>query len=392
MDVGLVSMPDGLQASLDRLCEEWAAAGQVGRVWAGDAALWTGADEAQWLGWLDIVEEQRDNLAALRALQQDVAGDSFDHAVLLGMGGSSLCPDVLRHSFGRMAGAPELRVLDSTDPAQVRAVEQRIDPRRTLFIVSSKSGTTLEPTILYSYFWHRVQNHAGGEAGRQFVAVTDPGSKLDQTAQSARFRHVFHGVATIGGRYSALSHFGLVPAAIMGLDVERLVARASAMRAQCAASVPVVDNPGAVLGLMLGAAVVSGRDKVTVVASPGIREFGAWLEQLLAESTGKGGTGVIPVDGESIGAPAAYGRDRLFTYVRDESAPDSAQDDAVARLEEAGQPVIRLSLTDRYDLGGEFFRWEFATAVAGTVLGIHPFESTGRRGKQDRDTTVNRRV
>ena len=301
--------------------------------------------------------------------------DPFDHAVLLGMGGSSLCPDVLRQSFGRVAGAPDLRVLDSTDPAQVRSVEQRIDLRRTLFIVSSKSGTTLEPTLLYRYFRHRVQSVTGeAKAGTQFIAVTDPGSRLDQDAVAGEFRQVFHGVPDIGGRYSALSHFGMVPAAVMGLDVECLLSRAAAVRARCTTSIPLADNPGVMLGLTLGAAARIGCDKVTFVVSPGIRELGAWLEQLLAESTGKRETGVIPVAGESVGPPEVYGGDRLFVYLRDASAPDTAQDDAVAGLADAGFPVVRLSLADRYDLGGEFFRWEFATAVVGAVLGVNPFD------------------
>ena len=375
MDSEVVSLPPDVRGMVDRLASDWTAGGHVGRVWSRDAALWTGADEPRWLGWLDIAGEQLENLAPLQTLQQEFAHGPFDHAVLLGMGGSSLCPDVLRQSFGRVVGAPDLRVLDSTDPAQVRSVEQRIDLQRTLFIVSSKSGTTLEPTLLYRYFRHRVESLTGEEgAGKQFIAVTDPGSQLEQAAAAGQFRQVFHGVPSIGGRYSALSHFGMVPAAVMGLDIECLLRRAEAIRARCTASVQLSDNPGAMLGLTLGAAARTGRDKVTLVASPGIREFGAWLEQLLAESTGKRETGVIPVEGESVGPPGVYGPDRLFVYLRDASAPDTAQDEAVARLEDAGLPVVRLALKDRYDLGGEFFRWEFATAVVGAVLGLNPFD------------------
>ena len=375
MDSEVVSLPPDVRGLVDRLASDWTVGGHVGRVWSRDATLWTGGDEPRWLGWLDIAGEQLEHLAPLQTLQQDIARGPFDHAVLLGMGGSSLCPDVLRQSFGRVAGAPDLRVLDSTDPAQVRSVEQRIDLQRTLFIVSSKSGTTLEPTLLYRYFRHRVQSLTGEEeAGKQFIAVTDPGSQLEQAAAAGQFRQVFHGVPSIGGRYSALSHFGMVPAAVMGLDVECLLKRAEAVRARCTASVPLADNPGAMLGLTLGAAARTGHNKVTFVASPGIRELGAWLEQLLAESTGKRETGVIPVDGESVGPPEVYGRDRLFVYLRDASVPDTAQDEAVAGLEDAGLPVVRLSLEDRYDLGGEFFRWEFATAVVGAVLGVNPFD------------------
>ena len=375
MDSEVVSLPPEVREGVDRLASDWTAGGHVGRLWSRDAALWTGGDESRWLGWLDIAGTQLEHLGPLQTLQQDIAHGPFDHAVLLGMGGSSLCPDVLRQSFGRVAGAPDLRVLDSTDPAQVRSVEQRIDLRRTLFIVSSKSGTTLEPTLLYRYFRHRVQSVTGGDkAGAQFIAVTDPGSQLEQDAVAGEFRQVYHGVPDIGGRYSALSHFGMVPAAVMGLDVECLLSRAAAVRARCTTSMPLADNPGVMLGLTLGAAVRTGRDKVTFVVSPGIRELGAWLEQLLAESTGKRATGVIPVDGESVGPPQVYGGDRLFVYLRDASAPDTAQDEAVAGLADAGLPVVRFSLADRYDLGGEFFRWEFATAVVGAVLGVNPFD------------------
>ena len=375
MDSEVVSLPPEVREGVDRLASDWTACGHVGRLWSRDAALWTGGDESRWLGWLDIAGTQLEHLGPLQTLQQDMAHGPFDHAVLLGMGGSSLCPDVLRQSFGRVTGAPDLRVLDSTDPAQVRSVEQRIDLRRTLFIVSSKSGTTLEPILLYRYFRHRVQSVTGEDkAGAQFIAVTDPGSQLEQDAVAGEFRQVYHGVPDIGGRYSALSHFGMVPAAVMGLDVECLLSRAAAVRARCTTSMPLADNPGVMLGLTLGAAVRTGRDKVTFVVSPGIRELGAWLEQLLAESTGKRATGVIPVDGESVGPPQVYGGDRLFVYLRDASAPDTAQDEAVAGLADAGLPVVRFSLADRYDLGGEFFRWEFATAVVGAVLGVNPFD------------------
>ena len=375
MDSEVVSLPPEVREGVDRLASDWTAGGHVGRLWSRDAALWTGGDESRWLGWLDIAGTQLEHLGPLQTLQQDMAHGPFDHAVLLGMGGSSLCPDVLRQSFGRVTGAPDLRVLDSTDPAQVRSVEQRIDLRRTLFIVSSKSGTTLEPILLYRYFRHRVQSVTGEDkAGAQFIAVTDPGSQLEQDAVAGEFRQVYHGVPDIGGRYSALSHFGMVPAAVMGLDVECLLSRAAAVRARCTTSMPLADNPGVMLGLTLGAAVRTGRDKVTFVVSPGIRELGAWLEQLLAESTGKRATGVIPVDGESVGPPQVYGGDRLFVYLRDASAPDTAQDEAVAGLADAGLPVVRFSLADRYDLGGEFFRWEFATAVVGAVLGVNPFD------------------
>jgi len=267
-------------------------------------------------------------------------------------------------------------VLDSTDPAQVREVEHKVDLKNTLFIVSSKSGSTLEPNVFKEYFFHRVERLVGKkEAGGRFIAITDPGSKMQQVAEGDRFRHVFFGWPNIGGRYSVLSDFGLVPAAIMGVDVAKFLERTEEMVCACMPSVPVEENPGVVLGTILGVAASQfGRDKMTIVASPGIDRLGAWLEQLVAESTGKEGKGVIPIDREALGKPDVYGRDRIFVYVRLLSAPDAAQDASVDELERAGHPVVRIAVDDPYDLGEEFFRWEFATAVAGSILGIHPFD------------------
>ncbi len=366
-------VPEGLGDAVERLAVAWESDDRMTRLWAGDASLWTGTDEGAWLAWLEVVAAQRARVGELRALQQDVIGQGFEHAVLLGMGGSSLCPEVLRRSLGRPAEAPDLRVLDSTDPAQVRAVESGVDYERTLFIVSSKSGTTLEPDIFLSYFAGRARR-LPGPVGRRFVAVTDPGSPLDRLAVDQGFRHVFHGVPGIGGRYSALSDFGLVPAAVMGLDVGLLLSRAEAMRSACLPSRPLRENPATMLGLTLGAAVRAGRDKVTFVSAPAYQALGAWLEQLLAESTGKNGTGIVPVDGETVGRGDVYGDDRIFVHLRDEAAADAATDLAVADLERAGHPVVRLGLRDPYDLAAEFFRWELATAVAGSVLGINPFD------------------
>ncbi len=369
----LTSVPARLEDAVERLAVEWESDDRMARLWAGDASLWTGAGEGEWLGWLHVVGGQRARVAELRALGREVVDRGFEHAVLLGMGGSSLCPEVLRRSFGRVAGAPDLRVLDSTDPAQVRSIERRIDYGRTLFIVSSKSGTTLEPSIFLSYFAERARARPG-QVGSRFVAVTDPGSNLERLAVGEGFRYVFHGVPSIGGRYSALSDFGLIPAAVMGLDVGRLLDRAEAMRSACLPSRSLRANPGAMLGLTLGAAVRAGRDKVTFVIAPAYRSLGAWLEQLLAESTGKDGTGLVPVDGETAGACDLYGDDRIFVHLRDEAAPDGGLDAAVGELERDGHPVVRLGLRDPHDLGAEFFRWELATAVAGSVLGINPFD------------------
>ncbi len=313
-------------------------------------------------------------IAAFQSFGGEIRGDGLRDVLVLGMGGSSLCPEVLSQTFGQLPGGPRLGILDSTDPAQVLAVEARVDLRRTLFIVSSKSGSTLEPNIFYAYFHHRVADVVGASAaGRQFIAVTDPGSTLETVAARDGFRRVFPGVPSIGGRYSALSPFGSVPAAAMGLDLSRWHAGAAAMTAACGADRPADLNPGVALGLLLGTCANHGIDKLTLIVSPRIHDLGAWLEQLIAESTGKADKGIIPVDREELGPPATYGADRLFAYVRLTSAPDDVQDAGVEALVTAGRHVVRLDVADAYALSGEFFRWEIATAVAGAVMGINPF-------------------
>jgi len=375
MDHQTLTLPPDLEKQVRRTLEEWTAGGKVRRLWARDATLWTGADEADWLGWLGIVEDQPGRIDQLRRVAEDVKRERFTHALLLGMGGSSLCPELLKETFGRVDGFPELFVLDSTDPAQIRALERKVDLAKTLFIVASKSGSTLEPNIFKQYFFERVRQIVGAErAGSRFVAITDPGSRLQQVAEADRFRQVFFGVPSIGGRYSALSDFGMVPAAVMGLDVARLLGRAKEMADACGGNVPAEKNPGAVLGVVLGVLATLGRDKVTLVVSPAIYGLGAWLEQLLAESTGKEGKGLIPVDREPLGPPEVYGADRLFVYLRLASAPDARQDLAVIALERAGQPLVRITVDGPNDLGAELFRWEFATAVAGSVLGVNAFD------------------
>ena len=369
------SLQPELRDDLATSTADWQAADNVSRLWRRDASLWTGADEGKWMGWLGIPDDQLAQTDHLRTIASDARTGGFDQALLLGMGGSSLCPEVFKMTFGRIDGSPELHVLDSTDPAQVKRAADRVDPARTLFIVSSKSGTTLEPNIFKKYFFEHVAQRLGADrAGSHFIAITDPGSQLQRIAERDRFRHIFHGVPSIGGRYSALSDFGLVPAAVMGLDVERLLDRADEMVQACAPCVPTRDNPAVVLGLTLGLAAHRGRDKVTIIASPGIWDMGAWLEQLLAESTGKNGKGLIPVDREQLGPPEVYGDDRVFAYLRLENAPEASQDAAVARIENAGHPVVRIELRDTYDIAQEFFRWEIATAVAGAILAINPFD------------------
>jgi transaldolase / glucose-6-phosphate isomerase len=369
------SLPEPLAAPVKSTIREWQAGGKMKRLWQRDASLWTGSDEAKWVGWLDIVEEQIAQRDQLRKLAEDTQTAGFRHVLLLGMGGSSLCPEVLRMTFGTVPGFPQLHVLDSTDPAQVKAFEDQIDLPRTLFIVSSKSGSTLEPNIFKQYFFERTKEAVGADkAGSHFIAVTDPGSKMQQVAEADHFRHIFFGRPSIGGRYSALSNFGMVPAAVMGLDTKKFLDRTAEMVRACWADVAVEENPGAVLGIILGTAAISGRDKVTIVTSQGTSDLGAWLEQLLAESTGKQGKGIIPVDREKIAAPEIYGNDRVFAYIHLEGDTDTEQDAKVAALEQAGHPVVRIVVADVYDLGQEFFRWEIATAVAGAIIGINPFD------------------
>ena len=368
------SLPVDLSKSVEAALADWAANDKVSRLWAGDSSLWTGADENKWLGWLSIVTEQQKNATRFTKFAEEVQDASFSHALLLGMGGSSLCPEVLRKTFGKVEGFPELHVLDSTDPAQIKAVESKIDPANTLFFVSSKSGTTLEPNIFKQYFCERVRQTLGDKAGDRFVAITDPGSKLRQAAENDQFRKIFLGVPGIGGRYSALSDFGLAPAAAMGVNVPRFLDRTNEMVGACGPNVPARSNPGIILGVLLGVAYNHGRDKVTIIASPGIYDLGAWLEQLLAESTGKNGKGLIPVDRESLASPEAYGNDRVFVYLKLESDTTASLDVLVDALEDAGQPVVRISVADVYNLGQEFFRWEIATAVAGAIIGINPFD------------------
>ena len=367
-------LPQPLTTAVKTSIDDWRANGKVRRLWQRDASLWTGSDECKWLGWLDITEDQITRHQELRRVAQDVKSAGFTHALLLGMGGSSLGPEVLARTFGRVSGFPELLVLDSTDPAQIKAIENKIDIAKTLFIVSSKSGSTLEPNIFKQYFFERAKQILGvDKAGSHFIAITDPGSKMEQVAEADHFRNIFHGLPSIGGRYSVLSNFGMVPAAVMGLDTQKFLDRTEEMVQACMSCVPVQENPGVLLGIILGIAARNGRDKVTIVTSPGISDLGAWLEQLLAESTGKLGKGIIPVDREQLGKPEVYGSDRVFAYIRLESAPDAAQDAKLAAIEKAGHPVVRISMTDVYDLGQEFFRWEIAAAVAGAIIGINPF-------------------
>jgi transaldolase/glucose-6-phosphate isomerase len=375
------TLPEDLTTEVRGTLKDWADGAKVHRLWARDATLWTNVDESRRLGWLGATDDQLAHVDHLRQAAENVRAAGFTHAVLLGMGGTVLGAAALARTFGKIEGFPELRVLDTIDPAQVRALEGELDLARTVFIVSSKSGSTLEPNILKRYFFEAVKSAVGAaEVGRRFLAITDPESKMQYVAEADRFRRIFFGLPSLGGRYSTLSDFGIVPAAIMGVDIARLLGQADEMVHSCAAAVPVEENPGAVLGIVMGVLARRGRDKVTLVVSPPIQGLGGWVEQLLAASLGKAGRGLLVVDGEPVGAPAVYGSDRLFVYLRLESAPDAAQDAAVAALQGAGHPIVRIAINEPYDIGAEFFRWQFAAAVAGAVLGINPFDQPDIEG------------
>jgi len=358
----------------------------VARIWRKDYTVWKPDPEeiANRLGWLTVTDLMSEQVPSLVSFAEEIRSTGFQNVVLLGMGGASLGSEVLHQTFGSAAGHPELIVLDSTVPAWVQAVTETIDPAHTLFLVSSKSGGTTETLSFYKYFRSLVEQAIGKErAGQNFVVITDAGTPLARLAEEAAFRRVFLNPPDVGGRFSVLSYFGLLPAALMGLDITALLKRADSMREGCASSVPAQENPGAWFGATIGALVRQGRDKLTLVTSPSIGSFGLWLEQLIAESTGKEGKGIIPVASEPLGDSADYGEDRLFVYLRLESDDNSAIDTAMERIKSSGQPVVGLELRDRYDLGAEFFRWEFATAVAGAILGINPFDQPDVQAAKD---------
>ncbi len=363
------------------------------RMWHFDTSLWKAGDPdharviANRLGWLTVADEMQEHLGVLTGFVQEVRDAGFTHAVLLGMGGSSLAPEVLRRTFGVAQGYLDLSVLDTTDPVAILELERSLPLERTLFIVSSKSGTTTESLSFYRYFWERLKERIGADPGGNFIAITDPGTPLEETGRAQGFRRVFLNPPDIGGRYSALSYFGLVPAALIGMDVAGLLDRADRMIHACMPGVPFGDNPGVWLGAVMSALAKQGRDKVTLLLSPGIVTLGYWVEQLLAESTGKEGVGLIPVEGEAVGLPEVYGEDRLFVYLRLDSDPEGDLDQRVAALA-AEYPVVTFHLRDSLDIGGEFFRWEFATAVAGAVLGIDPFDEPNVQESKDSTSRV----
>ena len=341
------------------------------RLQAKDPSLWKSDPDLQEkirnrLGWLTVCDTMLDKTGELTDFARSIKVAGFTHVVLLGMGGSSLCPEVCREIYGVASGYPDLIVLDSTDPATILGVERRLDLQKALLIVASKSGTTLEVQTLYRYFFEKIKAIEPARAGQHFVAITDPGTSLERLAREQNFRKIFLNPPDIGGRYSALSYFGLVPAALIGMDLEAFGERVRRMVHEWVS--------GMYLGVILGELAKAGRDKVTLVISPSLQSFGVWLEQLLAESTGKEGKGLVPVVGEAIGDPSVYGHDRLFIYLKLGTSSDPELDSAVEALKKTGHPVVRIFLQDSMDLAGEFFRWELATAVAGAVLGINPFD------------------
>jgi glucose-6-phosphate isomerase len=370
------ALPDELRGAVDQAAADWTVNNKVARFWQKDSGLWTRDGEEKWLGWIDIVERQRKDLAALASLGAEVKTSNFQTVLLLGMGGSSLCPEVLSLTFGQQPGFPELRIVDSTDPEQVWTVRNEVNLASTLVVVASKSGSTLEPNILKQFFFNEMREVVGADqAGCHFMAITDPGSKMEQVTKEEGFRNIFYGDPTIGGRFSALSNFGVVVSTLAGLNTEKLLAEAA--KATASAKLEPDNNPAVELGLTLGMAAKAGRDKLTIFTSPEIYDLGAWMEQLIAESTGKQGLGITPVDRETIAAPQFYGKDRIFVYIRYAGTADSSADSSlaakVAAIEAAGHPVVTIEIADLYEIFGQFFTWEVATAVAGSVMGINPF-------------------
>ena len=384
------SFPSELQSLVNAAGARLSASHAVERLWAHDHRLWKQdpTDITNRLGWLTIIEYMKDRTEELRAFATQAKKRGVRDVVLLGMGGSSLGPEVLRASFGSSRGFPRLWVLDSTIPGWVRQVTQAIDPARSLFILASKSGGTIEVMSLFAHFWEHVHKTPGNQGGEQFIAITDPGTGLEKLAAEHQFWRIFTSPPDIGGRYSVLSYFGLVPAALMGIDVTQLLTRAAAMAQACRIQPPLGQNPGADLGATMAALAQAGRNKVTLIASPQIASFGLWAEQLLAESTGKEGTGLIPVANEPIVSATSYGTDRLFIYLRLKGDQNRQLDRQIAGLARQGHPILILTLQDRYDLAAEFFRWEVATALAGHLLKIHPFDQPNVQESKDNTARV----
>ncbi len=383
-------LPDGAASRCRKAVAGLEAERAVSRVWSGDASFWKAEAVARKqiegaLGWLTIPDRIAPTLSELQAFVEQARAGT-DRVVVLGMGGSSLAPFVFSRTFGAKPGYPQVEVLDSTEPSAVEATAARCDPSRTLFVVSSKSGTTLEPNIFFDFFFDHATRELAGRAGERFVVITDPGSALEREATSRRVRRIFPGDPQIGGRYSALSNFGLVPAAFLGVDVAELVGRARTMAEACRAAGP--QNPGLLLGAAIGAEALAGRDKLTFSIGPPADRFGMWLEQLIAESTGKEGKGILPVEGEALGKPEVYAGDRFFVRYDTRGREDAATGARMSDFAEHGHTVASMILADPLDLGAEMFRWEFATAIAGRLLGINPFDQPNVQEAKDRTSAI----
>lgn len=362
-----------LTAAIHTELDHWQAEDKVNRLWRGDKTLWTNQDENNWIGWLAL-PEPKNKLSELQAFANEIQESKIKDVILLGMGGSSLCPLMFAEIFGKIDDCPRLHVLDSTDPDYIIALETKIDLKNSLFIVSSKSGTTLEPNIFFDYFYKKLQLVLPeSTVGNHFIAITDPKTPLAQLAQEKKFKAIFYGIPSIGGRYSALSNFGMVPLSLMGINIMEFSNNINEMHEACAPNIKVANNPGVVLGCVLGVAANHGKNKVTLLTTPGIKSLGAWLEQLIAESTGKQGKGMIPIDQEPLAEPSRYNNDRVFIYIILENDLDLQQNQKVVALEQAGFIVVRLHIANKMDLGAELFRWEIAIAAAGSIIGINPF-------------------
>lgn len=380
----LGSYQSAVDANLSRMQKENFA----GRVWKKDATLWKSDDVHRniienALGWLTVPDFVLEHIDALKSFAEEVRNEGFEHAVVLGMGGSSLCPEVFSRIFGKIQGYPELLVLDSTVPAAILNLEKKIKLDRTLFIVSSKSGTTTEPVMFHRYFYDRVKQYREKDPGRQFVAITDPGTQLNRDAERDGFRKIFLNPPDIGGRYSALSYFGMVPFAVMGGAIHELLDRSQYAQHACSGSVEAKENPGARLGAVLGTLANQGRNKLTFIATAPIESLGLWTEQLIAESTGKEGKGIVPIVGEPLGGSEVYVNDRVFVYIHTAKGADPSVENALKALSAAGHPVLRHVLHDPLDLGEEFFIWEFATAIAGALMGIDAFDQPNVQESKD---------
>ncbi|GAA4374345.1 hypothetical protein GCM10023186_05830 [Hymenobacter koreensis] len=367
------------QAAIDAKIQEFNTRNFTESFWQKDASLWVQDEKAQqsvrsFMGWLRVAETMQQAVPEIEQFVQEVKAAGFKHVVVMGMGGSTMAPIVFKESFERSADGLPMSVLDTTDPGTVRQIEEAVPLADTLFIVASKSGTTAEPLAFGDYFYHRLRELKGDKAGENFVAITDPGSAFVAAAQAQGYRRIFLNFAEVGGRFSALSYFGLVPAALYGISIEEMLTRAIGMMRACGAYGAVEQNPGLELGVALGVLAEAGRDKLTLVVPGSLNDLGLWLEQLIAESTGKEGKGILPVAGEPVREPAVYGQDRVFVYVGYQGQPDEANRAKVAALQQAGHPVIQILMNDPLDLGQEFFRWEVATAVASAVFGINPFD------------------